>query len=193
MRRRSWRSGCRRALDDPSSYFEAIGVDAVPGRELDDLDDAASTPVVMVNEAFVRKYWRGEDPVGARIARGRRDPTWYTVVGVSQDVTRQALAEPATAETDFNSLRSGIENAQVVVRSDGDTDATFAAMRAIVGELDGTLPVEFNTLDGYVADSVHQPQFYTQLFSAFALIALVLADVGVYGTTSYSVGSGHAR
>jgi putative ABC transport system permease protein len=169
-------------------YFSTMGVEIVAGREFDDLDDAGAELAMMVNEAFVRQYWPGENPIGKRVARGRREPTWYTVVGVSHDVNRQGLSDPATAEIFFSSLQSGIENAQVVARTDGDTEQTVGAMRALVRELDGTLPVEFNTLEGYVAASVNQPQFYTQLFSAFALVALVLAGVGVYGTMSYTVG-----
>jgi putative ABC transport system permease protein len=76
----------------------------------------------------------------------------------------------------------------VVARTEGRTEETVAGMRSIVRELDGNVPVEFNTLEGYVAASVDQPQFYTQLFTAFALTALLLAGVGVYGTMSYTVG-----
>ena len=169
-------------------YFATMGVEMVAGREFDDRDDGASDMVVVVNEAFVRQYWPGEEPLGRRIARGRREPTWYTVVGVSEDVNRRGLAEPATAEIYFSSLQSGVQNAQVVARTGGDTETTVAAIRSIVRELDANVPVEFNTLESYVEASVDQPQFYTQLFSAFALVALVLAGVGVYGTMSYTVG-----
>ena len=118
----------------------------------------------------------------------RREPVWHDVVGVVADVNRQGLDEPATPEMYLSPLQSGITDAQVVARTDGDIAGTVAGMRLIVRDLDGTLPVEFSTIENYVQESVNQPQFYTQLFSVFALVALVLAGVGVYGTMSYPVG-----
>ena len=169
-------------------FFATMGVDVVAGREFTPLDDAGSELVTMVNEAFVRLYLPGEDPIGKQLATGRREPTWYTVVGVVADVNRRGLDQPATPEMYFSPLQSGITNAQVVVRTEGDVQQTVGGMRALVRDLNATLPIEFSTMEDYVAQSVNQPQFYTQLFSAFALVALVLAGVGVYGTMSYTVG-----
>ncbi|MEM7415889.1 MAG: ABC transporter permease [Gemmatimonadota bacterium] len=169
-------------------FFAAMQIDMATGREFNDLDDAGSDRVMVVNEAFARRYWPGEDPVGKAVALSRRNPEWYAVVGVATDVHRQALDEPATPEVFLSSLQRGVTNAQVVARTSGDIDETVASMRALVGRLDGTLPVDFNTMDEYVAESVNQSQFYTQLFGAFAAVALLLAGVGVYGTMSYTVG-----
>jgi predicted permease len=169
-------------------FFATMGVDVVAGREFNDLDDAASQRVIMVNEAFVRRYWPGEDPIGAQVSMSRREPEWHDVIGVVADVNRQGLDEPATPEMYLSPLQSGITDAQIVARFDGDVAGTVAGMRSIVRDLDGTLPIEFSTMENYVAESVNQPQFYTQLFSVFALVALVLAGVGVYGTMSYTVG-----
>jgi predicted permease len=169
-------------------FFATMGVDVVAGREFNDLDDAASQRVMMVNEAFVRRYWPGEDPIGAQVSMSRREPEWHDVIGVVADVNRQGLDEPATPEMYLSPLQSGITDAQIVARFDGDVAGTVAGMRSIVRDLDGTLPIEFSTMENYVAESVNQPQFYTQLFSVFALVALVLAGVGVYGTMSYTVG-----
>ena len=169
-------------------FFATMGIDIEAGREFNALDDAESERVIMVNEAFVRRYWAGEEPLGKQISMSRREPVWHTVVGVVADVNRQGLDEPATPEMYLSPLQSGIQNAQVVARTDGDVSETVAGMRAIVREMDGTLPIDFSTMDAYVAQSVNQPQFYSQLFSVFALVALVLAGVGVYGTMSYTVG-----
>jgi predicted permease len=169
-------------------FFATMGIDVVAGREFNDLDDASSERVTLVNEAFVRRYWPGEEPVGKQISTGRREPMWHTVVGVVADVNRQGLADPATPEMYLSPLQSGVTNAQVVARTDGDVAATVTGMRSIVRDLDSTLPIEFSTIEAYVERSVNQPQFYTQLFSAFALVALILAGVGVYGTMSYTVG-----
>ena len=169
-------------------FFATMGIDVVAGREFNALDDAASQRVMMVNEAFVRRYWPGEDPIGGQVSMSRREPVWHDVVGVVADVNRQGLDEPATPEMYLSPLQSGITDAQVVARTDGDIAGTVAGMRLIVRDLDGTLPVEFSTIENYVQESVNQPQFYTQLFSVFALVALVLAGVGVYGTMSYTVG-----
>jgi predicted permease len=164
-----------------------MGIDIVAGRDLTELDDARSESVVLVNEAFARRYWPGEDPLGSRVGTGRNQPEWYTVIGVVEDVNREALDEPATPELFLPALQAGATTVQVVARTGGDLDRTVAGMREAVRELDGTLPVEFNTLEAYVAASVNRSQFYTQLFGAFALLALALAGVGVYGTMSYTV------
>jgi len=169
-------------------YFVAMGIEISAGREFTRLDEDGAELVAMVNEAFVRQYWPGEDPLGKRIARGRGDSAWYTVVGVSSDVNRSALTDPPPAEIYFSALQSSIESAQVIARTDGSLQETVSAMRSVVRELDAALPVEFNTLGGYVAASVNRPQFYAQLFAIFALSALLLAAVGVYGTVSYTVG-----
>ena len=113
---------------------------------------------------------------------------WHTVVGVVEDVNRRGLDEPAAPEVYRSPPQAGIPNAQLVVRTGGDVAGTVATLRRLVADLDESVPIEFNTLEAYVAESVNQPQFYTQLFSAFALMALVLAGVGVYGTMSYTVG-----
>lgn len=168
-------------------YFATMGIDIVAGRDVSELDDPRSESVVLVNEAFARRYWPGEDPLGRKVATGRSEPTWYTVVGVVEDVNREALDEPATPELFLPALQVGATTAQVVARLGGDLDRTVAGMREAVQELDGTLPVEFNTLEAYVAASVNRSQFYTQLFGAFAVLALALAGVGVYGTMSYTV------
>lgn len=169
-------------------YFSTLDIDIVAGREFTELDDAGAELTTIVNEAFVRRYWPGQDPLGKRFAMGRTDPEWFTVVGVSGDVHRVDLTSPIEPEVYFSALQRAVENAQVVARTDGSNAATVDAMRAAVTEMDGTLPVEFNTLEGYIAASVNQPQFYTQLFTLFALAALLLAAVGVYGTMSYTVG-----
>ena len=169
-------------------FFATMGIDVVAGREFSMLDDAGSELVTMVNEAFVRQYWPTEDPIGKQLATGIREPTWRRVVGVVEDVNRQGLDEPATPEMYMSSLQFGIPNAQVVARTTSDAQEVVTGMRAIVRELDGTLPTDFSTMEAYVAESVDQPQFYTQLFTSFALVALILAGVGVYGTMSYTVG-----
>ncbi len=170
-----------------AGYAATMGIDIVAGRDLTELDDAGSELVVLVNEAFARRYWPGEDPLGRKVGMGRSQPTWYTVVGVVEDVNRQALDEPATPELFLPALQAGVTTAQVVARAGGDLERTVTGMRAAVQELDGTLAVEFSTMEAYVAASVNRSQFYSQLFGAFAVLALVLAGVGVYGTMSYTV------
>ncbi len=168
-------------------YFAAMGIEVVVGRSLGELDDARAEPVALVNEAFARRYWPGEDPVGRKVATGRNQPTWYTVVGVVEDVNREALDAPATPELFLAALQVGVSTAQVVARAEGDLDRTVAGMREAVRELDATLPVEFSTMEAYVVASLNRSQFYTRLFGGFALLALLLAGVGVYGTMSYTV------
>jgi putative ABC transport system permease protein len=169
-------------------FFSTMGIDVVAGREFALSDDAGADPVTMVNEAFVRRYWPGEDGPGQRIGMGRGEPVWYTVIGVVGDINRRGLDRPASPEMYMTTLQAGINSAQVVVHTQANVAQTVAAMRRAVADLDGALPLHFSTLEEYVVQSTNQPRFYTQLFSAFAAVALLLAGVGVYGTMSYTVG-----
>jgi predicted permease len=172
-------------------YLAALGTSLAEGRWFDAGDDASSATAV-VNEAFVRRFWPGETGVGKHVrsgAAGIEDEPNYRVVGVVADMTTRPGRE-ADARI-YLPLRSEPWRAmEVVVRADGDAVGLGPALREVVRRLDPALPVtSIRTVESLGREALTRPRFYTTLFGSFALVALVLAIVGVYGTTAYATRS----
>jgi putative ABC transport system permease protein len=182
-------------------YFRAIGATMRAGRGPTAADAAGAPPVVVVNEDLVRRYWPGARPadvLGRRIKLGdAADQTepWLTVVGVAADVKHAGLASETRPELYVPfaqypewALRVAGRGMAFVVRSAADPATVVRGVRQEVAALDPTLPLSnVRPLDELVADSVAEPRFRTVLLAAFALLAVALAAVGVYGVISYAV------
>jgi putative ABC transport system permease protein len=169
-----------------SSYFRTIGVPVVRGRGLEERDDRTeSHPVLLLNEAFVRRYFQDQDPIGARIQQ------WGVsreVVGVVKDVKFLGLdadVPPAIYPTFARSPFSGFS---LFVRGRLTPEQLSARVRESIRAIDRDLALSsFETLDERLAQSVAEPRFTMALFAFFGLTALALASVGIYGVTAYSV------
>jgi putative ABC transport system permease protein len=181
-------SGSEEYREISPGYFRTLGIPLVAGREFDALDDAEAPLVAVVSESFGRKYWNGEDPVGRRIKMGEResDSPWVTVVGVVGDVRHAGLAASALPMYYRPSLRR-TEEMTLIVRARAEPGPLLASIREEVRRLDPDLAVfGVETMDRKVATSVAQPRFNLILLAAFALLALVLAGVGIYGLARYA-------
>jgi putative ABC transport system permease protein len=144
--------------------------------------------VIIVNAAFARRYFPGEDPLGKRVRFDDTKDAWMTIVGIAADSRNLGLdSEPGpTMYIPYQYFT--LPFMSVVVRSSGGTSAVASAVRAEVRSLDPDLPLdEVRPLKDVVSDSVAEPRFRMLLLGAFALTALLLAAVGVYGLISYSV------
>jgi len=169
-------------------YLESLGTNLDQGRAFTDADDG-SVPVALVNEAFVHRYWPGEDGVGRHVQSGGEgvdDEPNYEVVGVVGDVRTNAGREPPP-QILLPLRESPWRDMEVLVRFEGDVAPLVAALRAMVRRLDPGLPVtRIATVESLASESLSRPRFYTTLFGGFAVVALILALVGVYGTTSFA-------
>ena len=174
-------------------YLQAIGVPVTRGRGLAASDRAGAPDVVVVNEAMVRRFWPNEDPIGKRI--GYPWPSdWLTVVGVVADVREGGLAldaEPAIYRPFHQAPEAAMS---IVVRVDGargasGTAAATAGVRSIVAAIDADMPVsDIRTMEERVAHDVARPRVTASLLVSFAVIALALGAVGIYGVIAYAVG-----
>jgi putative ABC transport system permease protein len=168
-------------------YFEAMHAPLLRGRFFDEHDVAASAPVIIVNETAARHFWPGENPIGKHIA-GSRDLVQRQVVGVVADAKFSALKATYADQFYVPSEQIPYPAMTLVVRSSAKSEPLVAAVRAKIAELDPTLPMSgILSMDDVIATSVAQPRLIMQLVSAFAVFALLLAAIGMYGVMAYSV------
>jgi putative ABC transport system permease protein len=170
-------------------YFEAMGIPLVSGRTFSDSDSADAPPVAIVNAALARKYWPGEDAVGRRLRFGSgADTEWIRVVGVAGDARQMGLALEPPPVLYIPYPQFPLPFTTIAVRS-AAPEATIASLvRAQLSAIDPELPPgDIATLEGVLDRSVAEPRFRTLLISAFAILALALAAVGVFGLINYSV------
>lgn len=173
-----------------AGYFQALGLRLVEGRFLTRDDLSTSPPVVVVNEAFARTYLPGETAVGKRLTLMRG--TAYEVVGVVGDVRHRGLdsePEPEFYVTYQQSGEFSLASAPyVVLKTLGDPVDVLPLLRHAIRETLPTVALDnAMAMEARVAASVAQPRFYALLVGLFALVALALALVGLYGVLSYTV------
>ncbi|MEO7272023.1 MAG: ADOP family duplicated permease, partial [Vicinamibacterales bacterium] len=170
-------------------FFSAMGIPIVQGRTFDERDGAKAPGVALANVTLARTYWPGESPLGKRV-RFDADSTapWITIVGLVGDVRQHGLdqAPPPILYIPYRQFVVPFTN--VVVRSTAPAGTVASLLRTAVVTLDPDLPAdEITSLQTVLDRSVDQPRFRATLIGAFAIAALLLAAVGVYGLMSHSV------
>jgi putative ABC transport system permease protein len=193
-----WEANPEIAPEDDSSvnryaitlgYVEAMRIPLRGGRLLGARDESGP-PMVLINESLARRRFPRTDPIGQRLHMGDTNQPWYTVVGIVADVKQASLGVgggdavyiPASQWYSPDRVRS------LIVRTSGDPARLFPQVRDAVWSVDKDQPVSrVATMDALVATSEAQRRFALILFEAFAIVALVLAGIGIYGVLSGSV------
>ena len=169
-------------------YFKAMGIPLVRGRAFDERDKAGAPRVVIINQTMAAKLFPGEDPIGKRIHITMNKEIYREIVGIAGDVKQHGLDKETLSQTYEPFLQEPSTFMNVIVRADGDPAGLTAAIRGEVLALDREQPIaRVQTLEKVVATSVAQHRFAMILMGSFALVAFVLAAVGLYGVMSYSV------
>ena len=165
--------------------FKALGVPVLAGREFTHQDTVAAPAVAIVNQTMAQKYWPKESPVGRRILE---DDSWLTVVGVVADVRNWGLDSGNQPQFFRPYTQAAWPVMSVVVRTVAAPMSYMPAIKKALIEVEPDRPVsDIETMQNVVQDSLGSRRFPTLLLSAFALLALVLAAVGIVGVVSYSV------
>jgi len=174
-------------------YFQTMQIPVLKGRPFEARDDGKSQNVIIINETLARRYFSGEEPIGRRMTLNDQDPKeedWATIVGVVRDTKPRAvdLSASPVAEMYMPFAQQPESSTALMIRTTNNPENTAAAVRREVQTLDNTQLVHsIRTLDSVMSEAVATPRFRTSLLGLFAVVALILAIVGIYGVMSYAV------
>jgi len=171
-----------------NDYFEAMAIPLIRGRLFRPGDKADDSNRVVINQTMAEKYWPGEDPIGKRVRISWNDVRDDEVIGVVADVRHAGLATEPRAMTYWPHPRFPYNGMAIVIRTSTDPSTIVNPVVSTIREQDPNLAVsDVRTMEDVVANSVGERRFTMLLLAVFAIAALVLAAVGVYGVIAYSV------
>jgi len=169
-------------------YFDAIALDVVAGRGFTPSDDGESTRVIIVNETLARDYFDG-DPVGRRLnVNSPAEPVWREIVGVAKDIKNFGVRAESRNAVYLPYAQSSPGFMFTTVRTSLEPEAVMGPIRGLVADLDPDIALaELQPMDELESYSLAIDRFMTSILGGFAIVALLLAVVGLYGVVSYSV------
>jgi predicted permease len=169
-----------------AKYFETIGIPLLRGRSFDPRDDEDSPLVVVVSETMAGTYWNQRNPIGQRVRFS--DQKWRTIVGVVGDIRHEGLGMRPEPEMyiPYGQIANVESRPTIVLRTSTEPTNLTSALRKAVSEVDASVPLDqIATMKQIVSVSVGQPRFRTSVLLMFAILALFVASIGLYGVMSY--------
>lgn len=174
-------------------YFRTMGIPIVRGREFSQRDSLSSPHVVMVNNAFAKRFWPGQNPIGKRLHYGTNDPRnpWMEVVGVAGDVKFDSLRQdPSDSPVVYAAILQSevIEDMSVVVRTKVDPSQMVSPLRQKIAAINPTIALySVATLRERMLENSADARAYAALLGMFAGLAATLCAIGIYGVISFWV------
>jgi len=176
-----------------SGFFRSLDIPLKRGRLFDDRDRPGTPDVAIVNQTFAKQFFPGVDPIGRRVRNLANDDwvygadRWITIVGVVADIHEAMLTSPPVPTIYVNPLQRPFKAryASLILRSTVPPESLVPAVQAILRK--AAVPAAFQTMDARLSGSVAGRRFSTSVLTFFAMIALLLAAIGIYGVVSYQV------
>jgi putative ABC transport system permease protein len=173
-------------------YFETMGTPMVAGRDFTDQDTADNQRVVVVNEAFVRRFFpRLKSPaeaIGKRYTHNNNGSPWYQIIGVAKTGKYWTIGEAPSPFVWFALAQRPWGGVSLVAQTEGDPSRLIGAIRDEIRRLDANLPVtDARTMTEHLGASLAPARGAAAVLGSFGLLALAIAAIGIYGVTAYSV------
>jgi putative ABC transport system permease protein len=171
-----------------ADYFKTMGIPVLRGRTFDVRDNEDGPLVVIINDAMARTFWPQQNPIGQRVRFS--ESKWRTVAGIVANVHHESLgSKPESAlYVPYSQVPNVEARPTIILRTAAEPTSLTAALRRAVSEVDPTVPLDqIATIKQMVSRSVGQPRFRTAVLLTFALLALFVASIGLYGIMNYVV------
>jgi putative ABC transport system permease protein len=177
-----------------SGYFRTMGIGVLSGRGFTERDNMTAPWVAIISESVARHLWPGGDAIGKRISMEDepKPGDWLTIVGIVRDVRQQSLADTPSASV-YQPYRQVnqpffLSHMSFVVQTRESSVAMASEIRTVIHKMDQELPTQsITTMEAIIADTMTEPRSQTRLLGMFAIMALLLAAIGIYGVLACSV------
>jgi predicted permease len=184
------RSGVSYVLRTGENFLETMEIPLLAGRALTKQDDARAPKVVVVNQSFAREFFPNESPIGKRFTFDVKKPDEYEIVGLVKDAKyrRQRDDAPPTSYLPWRQNLRDMDRATVEMRFTGNLNATIAAVRQAMREVDGNLPLtNIKTQVEQADETLRMERLFARLVTLFGMLAQQLASIGLFGVLAYAV------
>jgi predicted permease len=172
-----------------ANYFAAMGIRLLAGRAFSEVEMTDTPPVTVISESLARRMWPDENPIGKRLRQGNAESqaAWREVVGVVADVKLYGVTVAAPLQVYLPLAQRNSSNVGLVVRTAGDPLALAKTVERTIQAIDKDLPVKSRTMDQLMGNAMARQKLTLTLLATLALLALLLAGIGIYGVMSYAV------
>jgi len=169
-------------------YFHLMGMTLMRGHQFNDLDNDKTPQVAVINEAMAQTYWPNEDPVGKHVKLSASESSWTTIIGIVGNAQTESLEQATPPQLYASLYQRNEKHLAIFLRGNLDPAVILAEVREQVQAVNPEIPVfRAETLNEAVSGSLSVRRFSMELVALFALTALLLAGLGIYGVISYMV------